>query len=135
MIKLKNILNELTSHSWEIPKQDKPMDVTKLLLKNSFPVSNGDHKAALKRAKTFEDGKMFVHVQYHTIQHKENKPLFVHQTQYYVTGHEVNVTQVYLEEYEDYESGSDKKKFIGRAIVPTDKLLKGLKRVTVLKKG
>ena len=98
MIKLKTILKEFTSMSWEVPKQDKPMDVTKALLRCNIPVSNGDHKAALKRAKTFETGKMFVHIQYHIIQYKDHKPLFIHQTQYYVTGHEVNLTQVYLEE-------------------------------------
>ena len=121
--------------SWEVPKDDKAMNVTKLLMKNNFPVSNGDNKAALKRAKTFEGGKMFVHSQYHIIQHKENKPLSIHQTQYWLRDREVNCTQVYLQEYEDYESGSDKKKFIGRAMVPTDKLLEGLKRVTVLKRA
>tara|TARA_R110001592_G_scaffold121828_3_gene327860 strand:+ start:137 stop:553 length:417 start_codon:yes stop_codon:yes gene_type:complete len=138
MIKLKNIINELTSHNFEVPKQTNEMKVTAALMNSNIPVGLGDQKAALKRAKSFEGGKMFIHIQYHFIQHKDHDPLFIHQTQYYVTGHEVNCTQLYVEEVIDYDGGNvknAKKKELGRIMVPTDKLLKGLKRVKVLNKG
>ena len=80
---------------------------------------------------------MFIHIQYHYVQTKAGEPVyFYHQSQYWLKDQEVNVTQLYVEKYEDYENSGEKtKQVIGRALVATDKFLEGLKRLTVLKKG
>ena len=139
MIKLKNILNELTTQGLQIPDQKGERQTTMALMNAGIPVALGDHKAALKRLTGFKGGKMFLHVQYHYIEGKDGKIYFIHQTQYYVTGHEVNCTQLFMQEVLDVDpavgfkkSKSYKKKEIGRILVPTDKFLKGLKRVKVL---
>jgi len=90
---------------------------------------------------------MFVHVQYHYVKGKDGKVYFIHQSQYYVSdyydrftnGESVNVTQVSIDEVENYEpqkymgqGSTGDKTDIGTAMVPTDKLLAGLRKLEII---
>ena len=81
-------------------------------------------------------GVMFVHVQYHVIETKDGKKLFIHQTQYYHrdfgTGG-VNLTALYVTERPYWPVDKDKdEKEIGRAVVLTDDFLDGLRKANVI---
>ena len=81
-------------------------------------------------------GVMFVHIQYHVIETKDGKKLFIHQTQYYHrdfgTGG-VNLTALYVTERPYWPEDKDKdEKEIGRAVVLTDDFLDGLRKANVI---
>jgi len=84
---------------------------------------------------------MFKHMQYHVVQGYDRKRdkedvYFIYQTQHYLRDSNVDVTQVIIDKYDgEYNKTSDKRTEIGRALVPTEKFLKGLKRVNVLSKS
>ena len=88
---------------------------------------------ALARIKSFEGGKMFVHVQYHVIETRLGQ-FKLHQRQLYLRDKDVNVTHLYVDKLtEPYEKGySMKTKDIGEVYVDTDKFLKALKKVNVI---
>tara|TARA_R110001583_G_scaffold42896_2_gene136440 strand:+ start:34310 stop:34795 length:486 start_codon:yes stop_codon:yes gene_type:complete len=134
---LNELITELTAQNFQMPKQDKANKVIMALQASGMKFSMQDNKNAVRHLQDFEGGKMFIHVQYHYVQTKAGEPVyFYHQSQYWLKDQEVNVTQLYVEKYEDYENSGEKtKQVIGRALVATDKFLEGLKRLTVLKKG
>ena len=86
-------------------------------------------------------GVMFVHVQYHVIETKDGKKLFIHQTQYYHSAWEtggVNLTALYVTERPHWPESDvdikrgDYEKEIGRAVVLTDDFLDGLRKANVI---
>ena len=78
---------------------------------------------------------MFKHMQYHVVQGKSDV-YFIYQTQHYLRDSNVDVTQVTVDVYDKgYNKTSDKRKEIGNALVPTEKFLKGLKRLNILDKA
>ena len=126
MINLKQILQEVTDHNFQMKyvKDKNPMKVIDHLQDLGFGLGRGDVAA----------GKMFKHIQYH-VGHdgKGSDVYFIHQTQHYLNDRDVDVTQVVLKKYvKGYERTTDKKVEIGRALVPTKKFLKGLKRLVIL---
>ena len=134
MIKLKKVLQEVTDHNFEM-KYVKDKNANKVidhLQGLGFGVGRGDVAAANKRLKTYEGGKMFKHMQYHVVQGK-NDVYFIYQTQHFLRDHNVDVTKVSVEIYDDYQGKtSAKRKDVGNALVPTKKFLKGLNRVKIL---
>ena len=78
---------------------------------------------------------MFKHMQYHVVQGKKDV-YFIYQTQHYLRDSDVDVTQVSIDVYDDYQGKtSAKRKEIGNALVPSKKFFKGLNRVNVLDKA
>ena len=138
MIKLKQVLKEFTDHNFEM-KHVKDVNANKVvdaLQGLGFGVGRGDVAAANKRLKTYEGGKMFKHMQYHVVTDKKSSDVyFIYQTQHYLRDHDVDVTQVAVDKYDDYKKTSDKRTKIGKALVPTRKFLKGLGRLKVLDKS
>ena len=135
MIKLKNLLKEFTGYSFKAERPNNANKVIDAFKKLGIGITRSDHIAALKHLKTFEGGKMFTHVQYHYVQKEKGGDVyFIHQSQHWLRDQEVGVTELYVmhQTEEDYIKDVNKT-VVGRAAVPTDKLLKGLKRVTVLK--
>ena len=140
MITLKQILKEVTDWDFEMKyvKDENPNKVLSVLKTLGFRISTGDVKAANKRLATYEGGKMFKHMQYHVVQGSGYPPevYFIYQTQHYLNDSDVDVTQVSLKKYDDYQGKTtDKKTQIGKALVPTKKFLKGLSRLNILHKS
>ena len=140
MIKLKKILKEFTDYNFEMKyvKDKNANKVIDVLQGLGFGVGRGDVAAANKRLKTYEGGKMFKHMQYHVVQGSGYPPevYFIYQTQHWLRDQNVDVTQVSIEKYDDYQGKTSAKRTdIGNALVPTKKFLKGLNRVNVLDKG
>ena len=135
MIKLKNLLKEYTAFDFKAERPNNANKVIDAFQKLGIGIGRGDHIAALKHLKSFEGGKMFTHVQYHYVQKDEGEDVyFIHQSQHHLNDIKVGITEVYVEvQTEEEYTKSKKGKVVGRATVPTDKLLKGFKRVTVLK--
>ncbi len=151
MIKLKQLLNEAKGLLKEFTEYNfSPVKMYNREMKNANKVVStlkkaGFSKLNLMKAKrqlnsldmNKSDGVMFVHVQYHVVEGKDGKKYFIHQTQYwhrdFGTGG-VNLTAVYLTERPNYPDDKGEKK-IGRAVVLTDDLLDGLKKVDVLKRA
>jgi hypothetical protein len=135
MIKLKQILKEFTGYSFKADKPENANKVIDALKKLGIGITRSDHIKSLKHLKTFEGGKMFTHVQYHYVQKEKGGDVyFLHQSQQYLRDQEVGVTELYVMHQTEEDYIKDKNKtVVGRAAVPTDKLLKGLKRVTVLR--
>jgi hypothetical protein len=100
-------------------------------------IGRGDVAAANKRLRTYEGGKMFKHMQYHVVTDKKRSDVyFIYQTQHYLRDHDVDVTKVSVDIYDDYQGKTSAKRTeIGNALVPTEKFLKGLNRVNVLDKS
>ena len=137
MIKLKKVLQEVTDHNFEMKyvKDKNANKVIDVLQGLGFGVGRGDVAAANKRLATYEGGKMFKHMQYHVVQGKKDV-WFIYQTQHFLRDHNVDVTQVSIDKYVDYQGKtSAKRKDVGNALVPTKKFLKGLNRVNVLDKA
>ena len=69
---------------------------------------------------------MFTHVQYHYVQKDEGEDVyFIHQSQHWLRDHNVGITELYVTvQTEDEYKTNKKEKVVGRAAVPTDKLLK-----------
>ena len=136
-IKLNSLLKEFTGYNFKAEKPEKANDVISGLQKLGMGIGRGDYNAALKHLKTFEGGQMFTHVQYHYVQKEKGGDVyFIHQSQHWLRDHEVGVTELYVmkQTEEDYIKGKSNN-LVGRASIWTDKLLKGLKRVTVLKRS
>jgi hypothetical protein len=139
MINLKQILQEVTDYNFEM-KYVKDKNANKVidgLQDLGFGLGRGDVAAANKRLGMYEGGKMFMHMQYHVVHDgKGSDVYFIYQTQHYLNDRDVDVTQVVLSKYDrGYEKTSDKRTEIGRALVPTKKFLKGLKRLVIVDKG
>ena len=137
-IKLKNLLKEYTNYDFKVERHNNANKATDALQKLGMGIGLGDHRKALKHLKTFEGGKMFTHVQYHYVQKDVGEDVyFIHQSQHWLKDHKVGVTELFVTKNteQEYVEGYKKDIFVGRAAVPTDKLLKGFKRVTVLKRG
>ena len=140
MIKLKKILKEFTDYNFEMKyvKDKNANKVIDVLQGLGFGVGRGDVAAANKRLKTYEGGKMFKHMQYHVVQGSGYPPevYFIYQTQHWLRDQNVDVTQVSIEKYDDYQGKTSAKRTdIGNALVPTKKFLKGLDRLVVLDKS
>ena len=137
MIKLKKVLQEVTDYNFQMKyaKDKNANKVIDVLQGSGFGVGRGDVAAANKRLATYEGGRMFKHMQYHVVQGK-NDVWFIYQTQHYLRDSDVDVTQVSIDKYVDYQGKTSAKRTeIGNALVPTEKFLKGLKRVNVLDKA
>ena len=140
MIKLKKILKEFTDYNFEMKyvKDKNANKVIDVLQGLGFGLGRGDVAAANKRLKTYEGGKMFKHMQYHVVQGSGYPPevYFIYQTQHHLNDSNVDVTQVSIEKYDDYQGKTSAKRTdIGNALVPTKKFLKGLNRVKILDKA
>ena len=139
MMKLKQILKEFTDLNFEMKyvKDKNPNKVIDVLQDLGFGLGRGDVAAANKRLKTYEGGKMFKHMQYHVVTDKKGSDVyFIYQTQHYLRDHDVDVTQVSVDIYDDYKGKtSDKRTEIGKALIPTKKFLKGLSRLKILSKS
>ena len=140
MIKLKKILKEFTDYNFEMKyvKDKNANKVIDVLQGLGFGLGRGDVAAANKRLKTYEGGKMFKHMQYHVVQGSGYPPevYFIYQTQHWLRDQNVDVTQVSIEKYDDYQGKTSAKRTdIGNALVPTKKFLKGLNRVKILDKA
>ena len=139
MIKLQKILKEVTDHNFEMKyvKDKNANKVIDVLQDLGFGLGRGDVAAANKRLKTYEGGKMFKHMQYHVVTDKKRSDVyFIYQTQHYLRDHDVDVTKVSVDIYDDYQGKTSAKRTeIGNALVPTEKFLKGLNRVNVLDKS
>ena len=137
MIKLKDILNEFTDMNFQMKhvKDKNANKVIDALQGLGFGIGRGDVSAANNRLKVYEGGKMFKHMQYHVVQGKSDV-YFIYQTQHYLRDHNVNVTKVSVDIYDDYKGKtSDKRTEVGNALVPTKKFLKGLSRLNILDKA
>jgi|TARA_B110000977_G_C10878797_1_gene416654 hypothetical protein len=139
MIKLKQVLQEFTDMNFEMKhvKDKNANKVIDALQGLGFGVGRGDVAAANKRLKTYEGGKMFKHMQYHVVTDKKRSDVyFIYQTQHYLRDHDVDVTKVSVDIYDDYQGKTSAKRTeIGNALVPTKKFLKGLSRLKVLSKS
>ena len=150
MIKLKQLLNEAKGLLKEFTEYNfSPVKMYNREMKNANKVVStlkkaGFSKLNLVKAKrqlnsldmNKSNGVMFVHVQYHVIETKDGKKLFIHQTQYYHrdfgTGG-VNLTALYVTERPYWPVDKDKdEKEIGRAVVLTDDFLDGLRKANVI---
>ena len=131
-MKLKQLLKEITEWNFKVDREENPSAVGSILNKIGFRGVAPDRKA-LARIKSFEGGKMFVHVQYHVIETRLGQ-FKLHQRQLYLRDKDVNVTHLYVDKLtEPYEQGySMKTKDIGEVYVDTDKFLKALKKVNVI---
>ena len=137
MIKLKQVLQEFTDMNFEMKyvKDKNSNKVVDALQGLGMGIGRGDVVAATKRLRTYEGGKMFKHMQYHVVQGKSDV-YFIYQTQHYLNDKEVDVTQVSVDIYDDYQGKtSTKRTEIGKALVPTKKFLKGLSRLNILSKS
>jgi len=137
MIKLQKILQEVTDYNFEMKyvKDKNANKVIDVLQGLGIGVGRGDVAAANKRLATYEGGRMFKHMQYHVVQGKKDV-YFIYQTQHYLRDSDVDVTQVSIDVYDDYQGKtSAKRKEIGNALVPSKKFFKGLNRVNVLDKA
>ena len=145
MIKLKKLLKEFTEYNFD-PREmhqrnsENIQKVASTLKKAGFSKINlGNAQKQIRKVESEMDksrGVMFVHVQYHVIETKDGKKLFLHQTQYYHrawgTGG-VNLTALYVTERPHWPVDKDKdEKEIGRAVVLTDDFLDGLKKANVI---
>ena len=139
MIKLKQVLQEFTDMNFEMKhvKDKNANKVIDALQGLGFGVGRGDVAAANKRLRTYEGGKMFKHMQYHVVTDKKRSDVyFIYQTQHYLRDHDVDVTKVSVDIYDDYKGQTSAKRTeIGNALVPTKKFLKGLSRLKVLSKS
>ena len=147
MIKLKKLITEFTDNNFSYKRYSNNLrnqSKVKNFLK-SVGIGNIDVKGPEKHLKKMEDkglDTMFVHVLYHYIKGKDGKVYFLHQSQYWVSdyydrftgGEKINVTQLFVQEAPNYPDDKGEKT-IGVAMVPTDKLLAGLRKVDVIKKG
>ena len=86
-------------------------------------------------------GTMFKHFQYRYIKGKDGKTYFIHETQHWLSDFhnmpKINLTQIQLSEAPKYPESTDNKdeKYIGSALVYTDKFLDAIKKVDTLKRG
>jgi hypothetical protein len=139
MIKLKQVLQEFTDMNFEMKyvKDKNANKVVDALQGLGMGIGRGDVAAANKRLKTYEGGKMFKHMQYHVVTDKKRSDVyFIYQTQHYLRDHDVDVTQVSVDIYDDYKGQTSAKRTeIGKALIPTKKFLKGLSRLKVLSKS
>ena len=139
MIKLKQVLQEFTDMNFEMKyvKDKNSNKVVDALQGLGMGIGRGDVAAANKRLKTYEGGKMFKHMQYHVVTDKKRSDVyFIYQTQHYLRDHDVDVTKVSVDIYDDYKGQTSAKRTeIGNALVPTKKFLKGLSRLKVLSKS
>ena len=140
MIQLKKLLKEVTDYNFQMKyvKDKNANKVIDVLQGLGFGVGRGDVAAANKRLKTYEGGKMFKHMQYHVVQGSGYPPevYFIYQTQHHLNDSNVDVTQVSIEKYDDYQGKTSAKRTdIGNALVPTKKFLKGLSRLKILDKA
>ena len=139
MIKLKQVLQEFTDMNFEMKyvKDKNSNKVVDALQGLGMGIGRGDVAAANKRLRTYEGGKMFKHMQYHVVTDKKRSDVyFIYQTQHYLRDHDVDVTQVSVDIYDDYKGQTSAKRTeIGNALVPTKKFLKGLSRLKVLSKS
>ena len=139
MIKLKQVLQEFTDMNFEMKhvKDKNANKVVDALQGLGMGIGRGDVAAANKRLKTYEGGKMFKHMQYHVVTDKKRSDVyFIYQTQHYLRDHDVDVTKVSVDIYDDYKGQTSAKRTeIGNALVPTKKFLKGLSRLKVLSKS
>ena len=132
MINLKQLLKELTSHNFKVNREENPSAVGSVLNKIGFR-GLGIGKT-YKWIKTFEGGKMFVHIQYHVVATHLGQ-FKLHQRQLYLRDRDVNVTDLYVDKLTEPYAGKGytmKTKRIGNAYVDTDKFLAALKRVDVI---
>jgi|TARA_R110000822_G_scaffold308339_1_gene436248 hypothetical protein len=143
MIKLKQVLQEFTDMNFEMKyvKDKNSNKVVDALQGLGMGIGRGDVVAATKRLRTYEGGKMFKHMQYHVVQGYDRKRdkqdvYFIYQTQHYLRDHDVDVTQVSVDIYDDYQGKTSAKRTeIGKTLVPTKKFLKGLSRLNILSKS
>ena len=139
MIKLKQVLQEFTDMNFEMKhvKDKNANKVVDALQGLGMGIGRGDVAAANKRLKTYEGGKMFKHMQYHVVTDKKRSDVyFIYQTQHYLRDHDVDVTKVSVDIYDDYKGQTSAKRTeIGNALVPTKKFLKGLGRLNILDKS
>ena len=139
MIKLKQVLQEFTDMNFEMKhvKDKNANKVVDALQGLGMGIGRGDVAAANKRLRTYEGGKMFKHMQYHVVTDKKRSDVyFIYQTQHYLRDHDVDVTKVSVDIYDDYQGKTSAKRTeIGNALVPTKKFLKGLSRLKVLSKS
>jgi len=139
MIKLKQVLQEFTDMNFEMKyvKDKNSNKVVDALQGLGMGIGRGDVAAANKRLRTYEGGKMFKHMQYHVVTDKKRSDVyFIYQTQHYLRDHDVDVTKVSVDIYDDYQGKTSAKRTeIGNALVPTKKFLKGLSRLKVLSKS
>jgi len=139
MIKLKQVLQEFTDMNFEMKyvKDKNSNKVVDALQGLGMGIGRGDVAAANKRLRTYEGGKMFKHMQYHVVTDKKRSDVyFIYQTQHYLRDHDVDVTKVSVDIYDDYKGQTSAKRTeIGNALVPTKKFLKGLSRLKVLSKS
>ena len=137
MIKLKQVLQEFTDMNFEMKyvKDKNSNKVVDALQGLGMGIGRGDVAAANKRLKTYEGGKMYM--QYHVVTDKKRSDVyFIYQTQHYLRDHDVDVTKVSVDIYDDYQGKTSAKRTeIGNALVPTKKFLKGLSRLKVLSKS
>ena len=135
-MKLKQLLKEITDRNFKVDREENPSAVGSILNKIGFRGVAPDRKA-LARIKSFEGGKMFIHIQYHVIETKEGQ-FKLHQRQLYLNDREVGVTHLYVDKLTEPYAGkgvSMKTKDIGEVYVDTDKFLAALKRVNVIGKA
>ena len=128
MIKLKNILKEFTDQNFQMRKEENPGKVGSLLSKVGFRGIAPDKKA-YSRLKSFEGGKMFVHIAHHKgyIDNygdlkgftKGDTDIGLHRTEYWLRSDKVDVT---------YLSVTVNGKDVGGVYVHTDVFLKMLKK-------
>jgi len=143
MMKLKDILKEFTDYNFDPREmhQSNSKNIQKVastLKKAGFSKVNlGNAQKQIRKVESEMDksrGVMFVHVQYHVIETKDGKKLFLHQTQYYHrawgTGG-VNLTALYVTERPEWPGDAGEKE-IGRAVVLTDDFLDGLRKANVI---
>ena len=136
MIKLKQILREVTDYDFKLPKEENANKVIKVLKALKMKFSSQDAKNSYNHLKNFEGGKMFKHMQYHIVQGTGSPDVyFIHQTQHWLHDEKVGVTKLLIAKYEDYENDQNKRTNIGTALVQTDKFVDQLRKVTVLKKN
>ena len=138
MIKLKNILTEITDWNFEMPTNLKDTGkALKALKALKMKFSSQDAKNSYNHLKNFEGGKMFKHMAYYIVQGSGYPPdvYLIHETQNWLRDEKVGVSQLTISKYDDYQNDQDKRNSVGTVLVQTDKFLSQLRKLNVIKQG
>ena len=146
MIKLKDLITEITDHDFDfhlLRKDTKKSGNKVKAALNKAGIKGLDVRGPIQHTVALQNnpewtGTMFIHYQYRYIKGKDGKTYFIHESQYYLSDYydmpKINLTKIGVSEYPNYPDDKGEKD-IGSALVFTDQFLNAAKKVEVLKRG
>jgi len=132
---IRKTLNEYTVNNFSLKPDGYGKTMSLALFKKLMPKTAQTVKEATERLRSFEGGRMFAHSQVFYAKPNGNKPdrplLYFGQSQYYLTGENVNVTFLLVKDITeaglDWTNNRSKVKDLGWIYVDTNVFLNEIK--------